>query len=90
MQKVLEDVGIEMPAALLPHFHHCFIFGHGRLVDPLVQQRVVHIKDRHNAGRLGNIFTGQAARVTGTIPPLMVAQGYIPLLYKYPSTRDDE
>src|SRR5688572_21971872 len=70
-EKRVEHDGVEMRAAALPHDRDRFLARHGRLVDAPGDERVVHVRDRHEPRRHRYRFAGESLRIAAPVPLLL-------------------
>jgi len=65
------QVGIEMGSRLLPYDLKGPVLWDGRLVAPLGDQGVKHVRNRHDPGAERYGFARKAIRIAGAVPALM-------------------
>jgi len=74
-QEDIDDAWVEMLPASLADDLDALLDGEGFLVVPFADQGIEDISQRHQAGGERNGVAGQAARIAGAVPFLVVVQG---------------
>src|SRR5690625_4942859 len=68
----VNNCGLEVNTTLFPDIRQCSLFAPGSPVRPIVRKGIVNINNRKQARRQRNLLTCQTARVTSTVPLLMM------------------